>query len=85
MSESAVPAAVQPPAGPRHRELSPPAALDQRADGLRGDRELNEHGCIVPGLGDAGDWIQGTRWRIGNSLRQKNLWASFGSGSLPST
>jgi len=22
---------------------------------------------------------------IGNSLRQKNLWASFGSGSLPST
>jgi len=23
--------------------------------------------------------------RIGNSLRQKNLWASFGSGSLPST
>jgi type I restriction enzyme M protein len=31
------------------------------------------------------------RWRsraaesIGNSLRQKNLWASFGSGSLPST
>ena len=23
--------------------------------------------------------------RIGNSLRQKNLWASFGTGSLPST
>ena len=23
--------------------------------------------------------------RIGNLLRQKNLWASFGSGSLPST
>ena len=23
--------------------------------------------------------------RIGISLRQKNLWASFGSGSLPST
>jgi uracil phosphoribosyltransferase len=25
------------------------------------DRELNEHGYILPGLGDAGDRIFGTR------------------------
>ena len=26
------------------------------------DRELNDHGYILPGLGDAGDRIFGTKW-----------------------
>ena len=61
MTESAVPAAVQPPAGRRHRQLSLPAARNQPADGVRGDRELNDHGYIVPVLGDASERIRGTR------------------------
>jgi len=36
----------------RSPEFTDPAALD---------RELNEHGYILPGLGDAGDRIFGTR------------------------
>ena len=36
-------------------------------------------------LAAAGDQPDNRRRRIGKSVRQKNLWASFGSGSLPST
>ena len=61
MTESAVPPAVQPPAGPRQQQLTLPAARNQPADGVRGACELNDHGYIVPGLGDAGDWLFGTR------------------------
>ena len=44
----------------RHRQARPPASRRSRLH-RRGRLHLNEHGYIVPGLGDAGDRMFGTK------------------------